>query len=90
MYQMLRLTIAAMTVIFASFPTSAPAQVPATQLKLTLLALSDALIPAPYITAASRGAARTRRRTGRSDPVALAGLAGVVGRGPPGRGGLPR
>jgi len=26
-----------MTVIFASFPTSAPAQVPATQLKLTLL-----------------------------------------------------
>jgi hypothetical protein len=32
---MLRLTIAAMTVIFASFPTSAPAQVPATQLKLT-------------------------------------------------------
>ena len=36
MYQMLRLTIAAMAVIFASFPTSAPAQVPAaTQLKLT-------------------------------------------------------
>jgi hypothetical protein len=35
-YQMLRLTIAAMAVIFASFPTSAPAQVPAaTQLKLT-------------------------------------------------------
>jgi hypothetical protein len=33
---MLRLTIAAMAVIFASFPTSAPAQVPAaTQLKLT-------------------------------------------------------
>jgi len=35
MYQMLRLTIAAMAVIFASFPTSAPAQVPATPLKLT-------------------------------------------------------
>ena len=36
MYQMLRLTIVAMAVIFASFPTSAPAQVPAaTQLKLT-------------------------------------------------------
>jgi hypothetical protein len=36
MYQMLRLTIAAMAVIFASFPISAPAQVPAaTQLKLT-------------------------------------------------------
>jgi hypothetical protein len=36
MYQMLRLTMAAMAVIFASFPTSAPAQVPvATQLKLT-------------------------------------------------------
>jgi hypothetical protein len=35
MYQMLRLTIAAMAVIFASFPTSAPAQISATQLKLT-------------------------------------------------------
>jgi hypothetical protein len=35
MYQMLRLTIAAMAVIFASFPASAPAQVLATQLKLT-------------------------------------------------------
>jgi hypothetical protein len=34
MYQLLRLTIAAMAVIFACFPTSAPAQ-PATQLKLT-------------------------------------------------------
>src|SRR5258708_5561676 len=35
MYQMLRLTIAAMAVAFASFPTSAPAQVAATQIKLT-------------------------------------------------------
>jgi hypothetical protein len=35
MYQMLRLTIAAMAVTFAVFPTSAPAQVAATQIKLT-------------------------------------------------------
>ena len=35
MYQILRLTNAAMTVVFASLPTSAPAQVPATQIKLT-------------------------------------------------------
>jgi hypothetical protein len=35
MYQMLRLTIAAMAIIFASFPTRAPAQVSATQLRLT-------------------------------------------------------
>ena len=35
MYQMLRLTIAAMAVVFASFPTSAPARVAVTQIKLT-------------------------------------------------------
>ena len=35
MYQILRLSIAAIAVIFASFPTSAPAQFSATQLKLT-------------------------------------------------------
>ena len=35
MYQMLRLTIAAMAVVFASFPTGAPAQVAVTQIKLT-------------------------------------------------------
>jgi hypothetical protein len=35
MYQMLRLTIAAMAVVFASFPTSAPARVAAAQIKLT-------------------------------------------------------
>jgi hypothetical protein len=35
MYQMLRLTIAAMAVIFASLPTSAPARVAVTQIKLT-------------------------------------------------------
>ena len=35
MYQMLRLAIVAMAVAFASFPTSAPAQVAATQIKLT-------------------------------------------------------
>src|SRR2546428_11966119 len=34
-YQMLRLTIAAMAVVFASFPTSAPARVAVTQIKLT-------------------------------------------------------
>src|SRR5262252_5826267 len=35
MYQMLRLTIAAMAVVVASLPTSAPARVAATQIKLT-------------------------------------------------------
>ena len=35
MYQMLRLTIAAMAVVFASFPTSAPARVAVPQIKLT-------------------------------------------------------
>jgi hypothetical protein len=35
MYQMLRLTIVAMAVVFASFPTSAPARVAVTQIKLT-------------------------------------------------------
>jgi hypothetical protein len=35
MYQMLRLTIAAMAVTFAIVPTGAPAQVAATQIKLT-------------------------------------------------------
>ena len=35
MYQMLRLTIAAMAVVFASLPTSAPARVAVTQIKLT-------------------------------------------------------
>ena len=35
MYQMLRLTVAAMAVVFASFPTSVPAQVAATQIMLT-------------------------------------------------------
>ena len=35
MYQMLRLTIAAMAVVFASFPTSVSAQVAATQIMLT-------------------------------------------------------
>jgi post-segregation antitoxin (ccd killing protein) len=35
MYQMLRLTIVAMAAAFASFPTSAPAQVTPTQIKLT-------------------------------------------------------
>ena len=35
MYQMLRLTVAAIAVVFASFPTSAPARVAATQIKLT-------------------------------------------------------
>jgi hypothetical protein len=35
MYRMLRLTIAAMAVVFASFPTSAPARVAVTQIKLT-------------------------------------------------------
>ena len=35
MYQMLRLTIAAIAVVVASLPTSAPARVAATQIKLT-------------------------------------------------------
>jgi hypothetical protein len=35
MYQMLRLTIVAMAVAFAGFPTGAPAQVATTQIKLT-------------------------------------------------------
>lgn len=35
MSQMLRLTIVAMAVVFASFPTSAPARVAVTQIKLT-------------------------------------------------------
>jgi 2-keto-4-pentenoate hydratase/2-oxohepta-3-ene-1,7-dioic acid hydratase in catechol pathway len=35
MYQMLRLTIVAMAVVFANFPTSAPARVAVTQIKLT-------------------------------------------------------
>src|SRR5260370_10260672 len=35
MHQMLRLTIVAMAIAFGSFPTSAPAQVAATQIKLT-------------------------------------------------------
>jgi hypothetical protein len=35
MYQMLRLTIAAVAVAFATFPTSVPAQIAATQIKLT-------------------------------------------------------
>src|SRR5262245_52171476 len=35
LYQMLRLAIAAMAVVFASFPTSAPARVAVTQIKLT-------------------------------------------------------
>ena len=35
MYQMLRLTIAAIAVVLASFPTSAPARVAVTQIKLT-------------------------------------------------------
>jgi hypothetical protein len=35
MHQMLRLTIAAMAVLFASLPTSAPARVAVTQIKLT-------------------------------------------------------
>ena len=35
MYQMLRLTIAAMAVVFASFPISAPARDAVTQIKLT-------------------------------------------------------
>jgi len=35
MYQMLRLTIVAIAVVFASFPTSAPARVAVTQIKLT-------------------------------------------------------
>jgi hypothetical protein len=35
MYQMLRLTIVAMAVVFASFPTTAPARVAVTQIKLT-------------------------------------------------------
>jgi hypothetical protein len=35
MYQMFRLTIVAMAVVAASFPTSAPAQIPVTQIKLT-------------------------------------------------------
>jgi hypothetical protein len=35
MYEMLRLTIAAVVIVFVSFPTNAPAQVPATQIQLT-------------------------------------------------------
>jgi hypothetical protein len=35
MYQMLRLTIVAMAVVFANFPTSAPARIAVTQIKLT-------------------------------------------------------
>src|SRR5262245_28938807 len=35
MYRVLRLTLLAMAVVFVSFPTSAPAQVAATQIKLT-------------------------------------------------------
>ena len=35
MYQLLRLTIAAVAVVFTTFPTSAPAEIEITQIRLT-------------------------------------------------------